>query len=114
MDKVSNKEASMETSPSPFENLDVRQHIISFVGKNQYRFVAAISRNFQAGYLQLYPDNKQTYYNVSTVEHADICFESHDAHRSSTLCKTAARHGNLSVLMYLESRECTWDTSTRR
>jgi hypothetical protein len=59
---------------SPLDDFNLLQNIISFVGKNQYRFVAAINRDFQAVYLKLFPDNKQTYYNASTVGHAALCY----------------------------------------
>jgi hypothetical protein len=60
---------------STFKNVDILLHIISFVGVNQYRFVAAINKEFQTAYLQLYPNNKKTYYNASTLKHTVICFE---------------------------------------
>jgi hypothetical protein len=36
---------------SPLQDLDILKHIISFVGANQYRFTAAVSKNFKAFYL---------------------------------------------------------------
>jgi hypothetical protein len=101
------------TSP-PFENLDILQNIISFIGENQYRFVAAVNNDFKAVYLQLFPDNKQTSYNASTVEHVKICLKSQYIHHTctSTLCNSVARHGSISALIHLQSAGVPWDRST--
>jgi hypothetical protein len=99
------------------QNTDILRHILSFVGDNQYRFVASINQTFKAGYLQLYKNNRQTYYNFSTIEHADICMEEQDTedqniYESHILCNRAARHGCVLVLMYLQLKGCPWDVST--
>jgi hypothetical protein len=49
--------AAMEVAPTPLEDLDILpvHHIVSFVGPNQYRFVAAISKDFKASYCHLFP-----------------------------------------------------------
>jgi hypothetical protein len=106
-------EASSSTT-SPFQNMDVLKTIVSFVGTNQFRFVAAFSKDFKAIYLQLFDNNTDTYYNATTKEHINICFEdiTIDHSRNSTLCSTAARHGNLSVLKYLRSLHFYWDMFT--
>jgi hypothetical protein len=59
------------------ENLDdlLLATIISFVGCNQYRFVAAISKRLEAAYRNIFPDNKIKYMNASTMEHAKICVD---------------------------------------
>jgi hypothetical protein len=58
---------------SIFQNVDILRAIVSFVGMNQYRFVATINKDFMATYLKLFPNNKETYINGSTVNHATIC-----------------------------------------
>jgi hypothetical protein len=51
---------AQDASSIVFRNLDILQHIVLFVGDNQYRFVAAISKGFQALYLNLFSNpNKQ-------------------------------------------------------
>jgi hypothetical protein len=97
---------------SPFHSVDILQHIISFVGVNQYRFVAPISHGFQLVYLKLYPGNKQTYFNASSLEHAEISLEGQDNRHSKALCTSAARHGSLSTLLYLRSMDFPWNKGT--
>jgi hypothetical protein len=85
------------------------QHILPFVGDHQYRFVAAVNRNFHTAYVTAFP-KKVTHNNVSTIEHAKICFDEwkRPYHHPSILCCIAAREGNLTVLNYLRSIQCPW------
>jgi hypothetical protein len=91
------------------------RHILPFVGDHQYRFVAAVNRNFHTAYVTIFP-KKVTRFNVSTIEHAKICFdENKDQYdHQRMLCNIAAGEGNLSVLKYLRSIQCDcdWDEST--
>jgi hypothetical protein len=56
------------------------------------------------------------YLSARTVEHATICYNDlvsrGDFLPQNLLCKAAARCGNLSVLQYLRSIGCSWDSST--
>jgi hypothetical protein len=109
--------AAASSSSSPLKDLDIAKNIIAFVGCNQYRFVAAISKDFQAAYQQLYPNNKRTYYNASTIQHANICIEEgRDVNHSnfSILCTSAARHGSLTALLHVRSLGVPWNASTCR
>jgi hypothetical protein len=89
------------------------QYILPFVGRHQYRFVAAVNRNFHTAYVTAFPE-KLTFYNVSTIEHAKICYDdlTNLSSPQHILCCTAAREGNLSVLKYLRSLGCAWDSGT--
>jgi hypothetical protein len=90
------------------------QYILPFVGRHQYRFVAAVNRNFHTAYVTAFP-KKVTRFNVSTIEHAKICFDEWKIikyRRPSILCCIAARGGNLTVLKYLHSVQCPLDTWT--
>ena len=60
---------------SSFDNMDVLQLIVSFVGDYQYRFVAAVNRSFRAAYANEFRNNTITYIDTSTVAHAKICYE---------------------------------------
>jgi hypothetical protein len=105
--------AGNEATLSPYGKRDILQQMISFVGPNQYRFVAAVRQDFKAAHLQLFPNNKQTYINVLTVKHVKIYLkECEDAYQSTKLCNAATQHGNLSVLAYLRSLNCRWDHHT--
>jgi hypothetical protein len=100
---------------SRFDDSCLLKCILSFVGNNQYRFVALINKEFQNVYLQLFPGNKSTYDNASTVEHAKICIAECRRIRSlrnATLCNSAVRHGDVSTLLYLRSIRFPWDQST--
>jgi hypothetical protein len=86
------------------------QYILPFVGRHQYRFVAAVNHNFHTAYVTAFP-KKVTRFNVSTIEHAKICFDEWkimEYLHQSFLCDIAAREGNLSVLKYLRSIQCEW------
>jgi hypothetical protein len=88
------------------------QYILPFVGRHQYRFVATVNHNFHTAYVTVFP-KKVTRSNVSTIEHAKICFnENKDHFRQRYLCIITAREGNLTVLKYLRSIHSPWDGST--
>jgi hypothetical protein len=62
---------------TPMEDLNLLSYILAFVGKNDYRLVASVNHNFQAVYVKLFPNNKQTYCYLcyaSTVHHAAMCY----------------------------------------
>jgi hypothetical protein len=110
---------TITTSPdkSPLDDINILQIVLSFVGKNQYRFVAAVSHDFKAAYIQTFPYNKRTYYNTSTVQHATICYnecvaQTSNVNKQYALCNSAARHGNLPALQYLRSMNCSWNSTT--
>jgi hypothetical protein len=109
VDNTNNEEddnkGNLDESTTFWKKIDVLQHILSFVGKGQYRFIAAVNRDFKLAYLELFSKNKQTYYNASTIEHANISLEDGtvDNDRKSKLYASAARHGSLSTLQYLVS-----------
>ena len=107
--------------------------ILSYVGRNHYRFVAAISTRFHTAYDVAFPGDTFTHINVSTVTHAINCVKEvtdmnwipstgnnqsrADAHQ--IFCILAAKQGNLPVLQYLRSvrtcyfpNGCPWDTFT--
>jgi hypothetical protein len=54
--------------------LDVlANHIFSFVGDYQYRFVGGVSRHFENAYRQTFP-MKTTQYRMNTIQHAKLCW----------------------------------------
>ena len=100
----------------PFDdNLDVLKHVLMFVGENQYRFVAGVSRCFQQAYSDVFPASRKTYLNASMENIARFCWSEID-HGSviyqKLLCRSAARHGNIQSLQYLRSVRCVWDEET--
>jgi hypothetical protein len=108
---------STTSSTTPPWEVDtyVLQNILSYIGKNQYRYVAAISKTFHVAYEQLFPNHtKQTYYNASTIERARLCFECPILRHSDsvTLCNSAVRYGSLVTLQYLRSIHFQWDSTT--
>jgi hypothetical protein len=121
-DDVQQQHELTTMTTTPFENVDIVQHslenddfvqqIVSFVGPNQYHFVAAINHTFRLVHHTLYPYNHQTYYNISTVQHATICCEDRHRNRSPTLCNLATQRGNLPVLKCLRLNGCPWDEQT--
>jgi hypothetical protein len=107
------KRPTVKTSASTLasEDWNVLQQIIGFIGPDQYRFVAGINHDFKSVYLQLFPNNKVTYFNAVTVEHAMISLECQHIRPADTiLCNSAARHGSLSTLDWLHSNKFAWDS----
>jgi hypothetical protein len=110
---------SLETAPpsleiQSFDSLpaDVLvNHILPFVGNNQYRFVAGVCKTFQTSYVSLY-QKKTSYCYVSSKEQAQICLNECPMFKRRNLCELAALHGNLVVLQYLRSMGCSWDWRT--
>jgi hypothetical protein len=57
----------------------------------------------------MYRNNRQMYYNFSTIEDVDICMEEQDTedkYKPTTPCNQAARNGSVLVLMYLQLMGC--------
>ena len=109
-------DASLHGS-SPLDNMDIAllSEIISFVGSNQYRFVAMVNRRFHKTYFNLYPKYQWTYLNASTVKHAKICWEEinqNDYLFQTALCVSAAKNGCLLALQYLRDVKCRWCSKT--
>jgi hypothetical protein len=110
---IKDKNNNANVASSLFRNVDILKNIVSFIGEYQYRFVAAINKDFHIAYVQLYSNNKETYYNASTVEHAKICLESLSLHHrhiihflvanpNTQIWNSAIRHGSLSTLQFLQ------------
>ena len=109
-------------------------HVISYVGRGQFRFVAILNQRFHTIYTETFLNDTSTYWNTSTLELAKICVQEKQkqkyidnefiSYRSDlldlrSLCFSAARIGNLTVLKYLLSehisrRSRTTDTNTER
>ena len=91
---------------SPIEHLDdaLVAEILTFVGPNQFRFVAGVNQKFYGAYLQHFP-KKVTYLNASTPNHAKICLYEMDKcmhiFQQLLLCRSAANHGCLPALQWL-------------
>ena len=113
------KSVATELIASTFDNLHILQHIISFVGDEQYRFVAATNRRFQEAYAANFPGKKETTYSMAcTEELAKLCWNE-IVHRpyslrddEITLICCAASNGNLPIVKYLRDLECRWDYRT--
>jgi hypothetical protein len=110
---------SLEAAPSSleiqsFDSLPAEvfvNHILPFVGNNQYRFVAGVCKTFQKAYTLLY-QKKTSYYYVSSKEQAQIFLNECPMSKRQNLCELAALHGNLAVLKYLRLMRCSWDWRT--
>ena len=103
---------------STLDDLHLLKHIISFVGRYQYRFIAATNHRFQEAYEALYPGYKITYLNASTEKIAKMCWNEIDHEnvypqdREEELSGSAAAHGNLPVVKFLRSLHCRWNERT--
>jgi hypothetical protein len=114
MFEVSSVDAT-STPQDMMQHCDVLQYIMSFVGPYQYRFVAPVSKAFQASYLKSFPNNKETYFSAFSIEHAIFCMLECPLQGQSfaaTLCSSAARHGSLATLQHLRSLNFTWNRHT--
>ena len=111
------------TGVSPLDKIDVVQRIVSFIGPQQYRFVASINRTFRDTYQQAFPqDTTVTRLNVSTIDSALFCLSDirnsiriPHQHRETlqvALCRSAAARGDLNILYHLRAVYCSWDETT--
>ena len=75
---VCSRPSAADTDPSTsaaiFENLGLLTHVLSFVGKDQYRFVAPTNHQFKEAYLRNFPDCT-TALDASTLARTKICYE---------------------------------------
>ena len=75
---VCSRPSAADTDPSTsaaiFDNLGLLTHVLSFVGKDQYRFVAPTNRRFKEAYLLNFPD-RTTALDASTLARTKICNE---------------------------------------
>ena len=106
---------SLAASPIDIFTIDMLKNIISFVGCDQYRFIAGANRSFQEAYLKVFSENKRTYFNASTEELARFCWSeigpNHWNHQMA-LSESAAKHGSIPSLQYLRSVRCDWNART--
>jgi hypothetical protein len=69
--------------------------IIPFIGDYYYRFVGMVNHVFHDAYVSAFP-KKRTHFNVTTKEHAIICYQESDRDISfPILCPLLARKGDL-------------------
>ena len=89
----------LNATPHYMELMDglLLSNIISFIGPNQYRFVAAIDKSFHASYVNLFPNDTKTYVSASTMGYAKICLDE-VRYNKNLICESAAKYGNLPVL----------------
>ena len=109
--------SSEEFTSSPLESLDdpLLSEIVAFIGPNHYRFVAMINRRFHSLHLQLYPQNTNTYINISTLNCATIVFDEmkyikcYEAfYKGDKLCRLAIENGNLPLLKFFGAKQCPY------
>ena len=113
------------TGTGIFDRMDVLSCILSFVGPNQYRFVAPISQKFRAAYAHAYNNETTTSMNTFSNAHAKLCLnelksdnlvinEPERRYRDnpsmiSVIGRFAAYCNNLTLLEYLRSEGLGWD-----
>jgi hypothetical protein len=88
---------------------EIHSHIFSFIGLNQYRWVAGVNRRFRTAYRKVFAQRYRTYCDASSLAPVQFCF--HDIKRrckeQRMLCAVAAHQGNLQVL-----QNCTFIANT--
>ena len=101
------------------ENLDILQHVVSYIGPRQYRFVASINRTFRTAYSHTFPNNTRTCIDASTVTLAKFCYEDFTSavvrpsmttrwHLEAQILVSASKHGNVPALQFLRSVNDEW------
>lgn len=70
--KINDELDTFSVHDLPFDLL--ANHIFSFVGDKQYRFVGGVCKTFEEAYRTKYPE-RTTKYNVSSIQHAKFCFD---------------------------------------
>lgn len=77
--------------------------VVPYVGDYQFRYVASVNRKFYTSYTTVYKD-RRTHYNLSTLEHAKLCYEDlriTGTYEHKSLCAKLARMGKLHVIWSL-------------
>ena len=115
------------TGTGIFDRMDVLSCILSFVGPNQYRFVAPISQKFRAAYAHTFNNETKTSINTYSIAHAKICLNElksdnlidgnqedafpwrNNTSMLSRIGQSAAYCNNLALLQFLKSEGFTWD-----
>jgi hypothetical protein len=109
-DVIANKKARRDSSSSrnrpssnkalSWYNLDDdiwMNHILPFVGKNQYRFIGAVNRNFRVSYFTVFSPTT-SYENVTTMEQAHLCCKDLDFDQRAALCKAMIKKGEPNIV----------------
>jgi hypothetical protein len=107
--------------PPSLNNVDTdiwMNHILPFVGKNQYRFVGAVSRHFRISYFTLFSP-VTSFGNISTIEQASLCCEDVCRVQRGTLFHVMIQKGHQDIVKYLyishppcHSKDPQWTAAT--
>jgi hypothetical protein len=115
------------TGTGIFDRMDVLSCILSFVGPNQYRFVAPISQKFRAAYAHTFNNETITSINTCSIAHTKICLNElkndnlidgnqedtfpgrNDTGMLSRIGQSAAYRNIVTLLEYLRSEGLAWD-----
>jgi hypothetical protein len=79
----------------------LRKHVFPFVGDYQFCFVAAVSTDFRRFYCDVFPSKTTSFETLSSVAHAQICYDEGSYKIRGGWCMAAAKNGRLPVLQYL-------------
>lgn len=101
-----------------FNNVDLVRHIIYFLGRDTYLFVAGVSKLWRFAWGDSWP--KMTHINMAVQSAACLewawsstSYGTHTASMVTLICTRAAGGGHLESLQYArEERNCHWDQST--
>jgi hypothetical protein len=94
------------------------EHIIPYVGVDQFRFVAGVNHTFYSAYTSVYNDLKHrtSYKFINTMELFKFCYlEMRDNVKEQRLLfQCAVKQGSHNVLQFLHEIGCSWnvDVST--
>jgi hypothetical protein len=101
------------------ENLNIAiliEHILPYVGADQFRFVAGVNRTFYSAYTSMYDHHKHrtSYQYINTMELFQFCYAEmkNEENAQRLLFKHATQQGNLDVFQYLREIGCSWDEWT--
>jgi hypothetical protein len=82
----------------------LRECIFPFVGEYQFRFVGAVSRDFNRVYVETFPNQTTSYRAVTTVAQIALCYDELNGKRLDKIAEYAASLGNIKVLKYMREK----------
>jgi hypothetical protein len=88
----------------------LKEHILPYVGKDQFRFVGGVNRTFCSAYTAVY-SHRTKYQYIKTLKLFQFCFADmpNKTKEQCWLFQRAAQLANLEILQYLQSVGCSCD-----
>jgi hypothetical protein len=96
-----------------FQDEFMLQNIMQYLAAHQFLYIAVVDRNFYQAYTTVH-SSRTTKYNVTTLEHAKVCYKmlKHHQREQLMLISVAAGLGKLEIVQWLWENGCRWNVRT--